>query len=135
MQKKQDSNNEIKKEIRLLMLILIVSILALKILFFREELLVITRLILAFFWVFIIPGYIIMLYWKEKLRFYERLIIGVGLSGAIIGISSYYLGLLGVNIKYHTIILPLLYILVGFIFVFKNKFFQKKIREDKNNES
>jgi len=135
LQKKQDSNNEIKKEIRLLMLILIVSILALKILFFREELLVITRLILAFFWVFIIPGYIIMLYWKEKLRFYERLIIGVGLSGAIIGISSYYLGLLGVNIKYHTIILPLLYILVGFIFVFKNKFFQKKIREDKNNES
>ncbi len=107
------------------MLVLVaISIIALRVSFYKESFSVIIRLVLAFFWVFIIPGYSIMFYWEDKLSFTERLVIGVGLTSAVIGISSYYLGLLGLNIKYHTIILPLLCLIIGFFIAFKSKFSQ-----------
>ncbi|MCH8004060.1 MAG: hypothetical protein IH934_05520 [Nanoarchaeota archaeon] len=56
-----------------------------------------------------------MLYWKGTLGFIERFIIGVALSAALIGIFSYYLGLLGLNINYQVIVLPLILILFGVI--------------------
>ena len=56
-----------------------------------------------------------MLYWQEKLEFMERFVIGIFLAAGTIGILSYYIGLLELNIKYHTIILPILLILVGMI--------------------
>jgi hypothetical protein len=43
----------------------------------------------------------------------ERLIIGTATSTAIIGISSYYLGLIGLHVKYHGIIIPAALISIG----------------------
>jgi len=106
--------DQLKKESIYILSLLVISILALKIIFFKENILVIFRLVISFFFVFIIPGLAFMNYWREKLSFTERLAVGVGVSAALIGITSYYLGLIGLHIKYHTILLPLLIIIIGF---------------------
>jgi len=105
--------DKVKKELVHIGIALILFILIFKIIFFKEDLIVIFRTVASIFWMFIVPGYFILFYWHEKLGFTERLIIGIALSAAVIGIFSYYLGLIGLNIKYHTIILPLTMILIG----------------------
>ncbi|MFH1324012.1 MAG: hypothetical protein ABIH64_02080 [Nanoarchaeota archaeon] len=119
MQNKQLFKKVIK-ESKYILILAVISIIALKILFFKESFAVILRLTLSFFWVFIIPGISVMFYWEDKLSFTERLIIGVGLSSAMIGISSYYIGLIGLNIRYHVFILPSVIIIAG-IFISSRK--------------
>ncbi|MBI3035448.1 hypothetical protein HYY71_03925 [Candidatus Woesearchaeota archaeon] len=97
-----------------------------KIVFFKERLIVVFRIVLSLFWLFALPGYFIMLYWKEKLEFIERFIIGTALSAGIIGVFSYYLGLLGLNIKYHAFLLPLILILTGLIAAARKKDLQQQ---------
>ena len=118
--------DKIKQELLYLLILLVISIIALKIVFYKESLGIIIRLVLSFFWVFILPGFSLMFYWEDKLSFTERLVIGVGVSAAIIGIISYYLGLLGLNIKYHTIIIPLILIIIGNFITFKTKFLKQQ---------
>ncbi|MBS3097344.1 hypothetical protein J4209_00960 [Candidatus Woesearchaeota archaeon] len=110
---------KIKKESINLLILLVIAIVIFKIVFFKEIFLVIIRTVLAFFWMFIIPGFALMYYWHEKLSFLERFAIGAALSGAVIGLSSYYFGLLGLNIKYHGILLPSLSLIVGVIIIWK----------------
>ena len=57
-----------------------------------------------------------MIYLREKIDFIERFIIGIALAAGMIGIISYYVGLMGLNVKYHAIVLPLFLILIGLIF-------------------
>ncbi len=92
-----------------------------KIAFYKEDFTVLLRTVLSLFWLFALPGYCIMLYWHDKLDFMERFIIGIILSAGITGILSYYLGLIGLNIKYHTILLPFAVMAVGLIAVMKKK--------------
>jgi len=102
-----------KKESAGVGILFVIFIVLFKLVFFKEDLAVVFRTVLSLFWLFIIPGYIIMLYWREKLGFVERLIIGTALSAALIGISSYYIGLIGLNIKFHMVILPIALIFIG----------------------
>ena len=111
----------IKKEFVYIGILFLIALIIFKIAFYKESFFVLLRNVLALFWLFVLPGYFIMLYWKEKLEFIERFIIGIGLSAAIIGISSYYIGLIGLNIKFHTIVLPLILILVGIIMSLRRK--------------
>ena len=115
----ENLKNNIKKEARYIGLLFLISLVILKIVFFKEDILVVFRYVLSLFWLFVLPGYCAMLYWKEKIDFMERIIIGVGVSAGIIGIFSYYFGLIGLDIKYHTVILPLLIILISLVFVMR----------------
>ena len=112
---KKESLSKLKKELGYMGILFILFILIFKIVFFKENLMVVFRTVLSIFWMLIMPGYFILFYWKEKLNFTERLIIGIAFSAAVIGISSYYLGVAGLNIKYHTVILPLIIILAGIL--------------------
>ncbi|MBL7147611.1 MAG: hypothetical protein ISS82_02190 [Nanoarchaeota archaeon] len=116
---KKEVFEKIKNESMYLSMIFIIFLILFKIIFFKENLMVIFKTVISIFWLFIIPGYFILFYWDEKLGFTERLIIGIALSAAVIGILSYYLGIIGLNIKYHTIILPLILILIGIFINFK----------------
>ena len=107
----------IKKELKYMGILFLLVLIIFKIAFYKENLIVLFRNVLSLFWLFALPGYFIMLYWKEKIGFLERFIVGIALSAAIIGIFSYYLGLIGLNIKYHTILLPLVLILIGIIII------------------
>lgn len=109
------------KELKYMGLLFIIAIIIFKIAFFKEGFIILIRNVLSIFWLFVLPGYFLMLYWKEKLEFTERFVIGIVLSAAIIGIFSYYLGLIGLNIKYHTIVLPLILIFIGIIINYRKK--------------
>jgi len=103
----------IKKDIKYLALIFLSAVIIFKIVFFNDSLIVLLRSVLSLFWLFALPGYFLTLYWNGKLSFTERFVIGIALSAVIIGVFSYYLGLMGLNIKYHTILLPSILILNG----------------------
>jgi len=94
--------------------ILFLALLAIfKIAYYKEGFMILSRSAASLFWLFAVPGYSIMLYWREKLDFTERILIGIGVSAAVIGIFSYYLGLMGLDIKYHGILMPLVLLLIG----------------------
>jgi len=116
---KKEAFNFIKKEMKHIGILLLLALVIFKIAFFKENLIVLARTVLSLFWLFVLPGYFIMLYWKEKLGFLERFVIGIFISASVIGILSYYLGLVGLNIKYHAVILPLTLILFGIGLNFK----------------
>lgn len=113
--------NLIKEESKYIGILFIIGLIILKIVYFKESLFVILKIVASLFWLFVIPGYFAMLYWREKLEFAERFVIGVLASAAIIGIFSYYIGLIGLNIKYHAFILPPLIIIIGFWAAIKKK--------------
>ncbi len=116
---KKEAFNELKRESIYIGALFIIFLIIFKIIFFKESFFIVLRTVFSIFWLFVFPGYSIMLYWNEKLDFIERLVIGVALSAAVIGISSYYIGLAGLNIKYHGIILPLALMIFGIAITLK----------------
>lgn len=105
--------NSIKEESKYIGILFAAALIIFKIIYFKESFIVLMKIIASLFWLFVIPGYFAMLYWRENLEFAERLIVGILISAAIIGIFSYYIGLMGLNIKYHGYLLPILISLVG----------------------
>src|SRR3989344_2798359 len=96
---------QLKTEFAIITGIFLLSFIAFKIAFMPESAFVILKAVFAFFWIFILPGYFIMLYWLDELKLHERMIIGIAASASAIGLSSYYLGVLGLHIKHHVILL------------------------------
>ena len=112
---KKEAFDAVKKESVYILFLLVISLIIFKIAFYKENFIVLLRNVLSLFWLFVIPGYFIMLYWHQKIDFIERFFIGILLSAAVIGITSYYIALLGLNIKYHPVLIPLVMILSGII--------------------
>lgn len=110
---KKEAFDFIGKESKYMGIVFALVFVALKIAFYKESLLVALRTSISLLWLFVLPGYFLMLYWREKLGFFERLIIGIALAAAVIGIASYYLGLAGLHIRYHSFLLPALFIVAG----------------------
>lgn len=118
---KKEVFEALRKEFAYIGLLFLTAITMLKIVYFKESLVVVLRLGLTLFWLFVLPGYSIMLYWSERLEFMERFVIGVALSAAIIGIASYYFGLLGLDIKYHAVLLPSIVSIFGLLLFYRKK--------------
>lgn len=100
------------KQFKNLIITFIIAILIFKLVFYKESFITIIRIVAIFFWIFVLPGFIFL--FNYKLNFVEKLVISIAISTALIGITSYYLGLLGLNIKHHWI-LPLIYLIIGFL--------------------
>jgi len=111
----------LKKESIILLAIIIISVLVTKIIFYKESIFIVTRTVVSFFWLFIIPGFIIMYYWSDRLDFLERLFVGTALNTAFVGVMSYYLGIIGINISTHGIILPVAVIIIGLVITFSSR--------------
>lgn len=109
----KEAFNTIRKELSNVGFLFIAVFMIFKLVYYKDPLLTSLRFAASLFWMFVLSSYFIMLYWKDKLDFTERLIIGIGLSAAVIGIASYYIGLMGLNISYHGIFLPLIMIVTG----------------------
>lgn len=116
---KKELFNLVRKEMQYIGILFILVLIAFKIAFFKENFIVLLRNVLSLFWLFVLPGYFLMLYWHEKINFLERFVVGIVISAAVIGILSYYLGLLGLNIKFHIVLLPLVLIIIGIVFSLK----------------
>ncbi len=116
---KKETFEFVKKEASYIGILFIIAVVMFKIAFYKESFFMLLKIVLSLFWLFLIPGYFIMLFWKERLGFVERAVIGTSFAAAIIGISSYYISLMGLNLKYHSIALPLLVIFIAIIVNFK----------------
>jgi len=112
---KKEVFDDIIKESRYMGILLLLALVIFKIAFYKENFVGLLRIVLSIFWLFVLPGYFIMLYWKEKLGFIERIVVGILIAAAIMGISSYYISLAGLNLKFHAILLPLLMIFTGVV--------------------
>ncbi|MCK5022708.1 MAG: hypothetical protein KAS04_00910 [Candidatus Aenigmarchaeota archaeon] len=93
------------------------------IVFFKENPIITIITFSAMFWIFVMPGITITYLWK--MNFLERIAISIAISSAIMGISSYYLGLVGLHVGSSSIILPPLFMIIGFLFVNKEKWLKK----------
>lgn len=113
--------NRVKDELKYFGFLFLIALIIFKIIYFKEDLIVLLRFVLSLFWLFALPGYFLTLYWRENLEFMERFVIGIALVAAITGIFSYYFGLIGVNIKYHTFLLPFLIIVAGLTATMRKK--------------
>ncbi len=96
----------LRKEAKYLAAAFVIAIIMLKVAFYREDLLGITKAAASVMWLFVLPGYAIMFHWRENLGVIERLFAGTVAAMAISGIASYYLGISGLRIQNQTILLP-----------------------------
>jgi len=125
--KTENKKNELilllKKEGKIMLMVLAALLIVFKIVFYNESLLVVGRTVLGFFWLFILPGYTLMLFWRERLDFLERLVLGTAVAVALISLTSYYLTLGGlINVHWQWIVLPLVIELTcGIILWYKNR--------------
>ena len=94
------------KEAKYLAAAFVIAVIMLKIAFYREDLLGVTKAAASLMWLFVLPGYAIMLHWRENFGVLERLFAGTVAAMAISGIASYYLGISGLKIQNQTILLP-----------------------------
>ena len=117
----KETFNMIKKELMHVGILFIVFFIIFKLIYYKDSFLTSLRVVASLFWMFVLPGYFVMLYWKEQLGFTERFAIGIAISAALVGIFSYYLGLMGLNIKYHYILLPVALVMIGIFFNFSKK--------------
>ncbi|MBI2655695.1 hypothetical protein HYX06_04720 [Candidatus Woesearchaeota archaeon] len=117
----KEAFNSIKEESKYIGILFIAAWIIFKIIYFKESFIVLLKIVASLFWLFAVPGYFAMIYWKEKLEFAERFVIGILLSAAIMGIFSYYFGLMGLNMRYHGFILPPVIIIIGLIAAMKKK--------------
>jgi uncharacterized membrane protein len=66
----------------------------------------VARLTLGIFWLFALPGWCITLPWRNEFELKERLVVGILAAGGLFAITSYYLGLLGIHVRTHALLLP-----------------------------
>ncbi len=108
---------ELVQELKWLAIGYIILSIAIFIAFQKSSLVEILRTTASVYWLFVLPGYALML--CSKKGFVERFIIGLSVQTAIIGLASYYAGLLGWHVATHGIILPLFSIIIGIILWWK----------------
>ena len=112
---------QLKEELLSLIIAFFVMFVVLKIAFFNEPFFSSLRVAFSFFYVYCLPGYALLFYWHENFSFIERFLAGTVMGIALVGIFSYYLGLLGWNVNNQHIVLPLLFIALGFALSFWKK--------------
>ncbi|VVB60017.1 Uncharacterised protein [uncultured archaeon] len=90
----------------------LIALVLFKLLFINESISNTALAVSAFFWLFVLPGFFMADVFGIN-EFFERLIIGILLGGALVGISAYYLGIIGFHVRYSAIILPPVFIAVS----------------------
>jgi hypothetical protein len=97
----------------LLVVLAILLAISLKIIFYRADLLTIAKVAVALLWLFVLPGYALLLAMHSSLPFYARLGLGICVGVAVYGLASYYLGIMGVHVRLHRFLIPTAVIALG----------------------
>ncbi len=106
--------NDMKKEMLNLGMSFAVFFLIFWAAFIKENIITVAWTAASIYWLFVIPGFAIMHHWRNSLEFIERLIMGAVLGLAIVGVVGYNLSVIGLHMKYHTVILPVLMLFAAF---------------------
>lgn len=111
----------IKTEALRLLAVAAAAVVIMKVVFYKQDIVTTTRTALSLFWMLTLPGYELLYCWKEKLGFMERIIVGTAAGAAVTAIASYYLGLLGLHVKYHGIVLPIAMLIAAAVAIKRKK--------------
>ncbi len=103
----RDIINEMKAELKILGICCFVFAAAMIITFSSENIWSNLHIILGFIWVFVLPGWSLLLLIKDKLQPVARFIISIPLSAIIIGTTSYYVALIGIDVHSHGFWMPI----------------------------
>lgn len=117
----------IKKESAKLGLFILLLYLFFQIFYIKEGIFNVIKIIIAQAYLFIIPGFAVMLCFRHKISFIYRLLIGIGLGYSLNILIVYYVNIIiKVNIGKFYWIIPLLIISLGLILCYNSI---RKIKE------
>ena len=111
---KLDNLSEFEK----IILSIVLGTVIIRIIFIDESWVVVLKICMMIYGMFILPG-IGITYLLKDLNFFERLALSVAISAALLGTSAYYLGILGVHVKYSAVALPVFFIIVSLAIMYK----------------
>lgn len=114
---------ELKNEFKKLGLVLIAMYLFLQVWYHKENPFVVARLVLAHAYLFIIPGFSLLLYLKDEISFTSRFLIGIALGYSASLLLTIYINLaVRTNISSYYWISPILLTILGvYLFIKQNK--------------
>jgi hypothetical protein len=117
------TKEQLVSELKHLGLILLVMFIFFKLHYNKESIGVLVKLALAHFFLFIVPGYCLMLYYFERLDFFERFFIGLGLGYGVQPLILYTINvIIEVNILQYNKIVSIGMIILGIgLFYVRNK--------------
>jgi len=101
------------RELSWILGIFFVTVIATSITFRDESLITSLKLMAGLFWMFLIPGFMILYRWKETLSLLERIVISVPVSAGLFGLLSYLTGIFGMPVWNQPILLPAIIGIVG----------------------
>jgi len=94
----------------------------LQIFYYKENTYNIIKILFGHLFLFILPGFIIMLYFRDKINFVYRLFIGIGLGFSLNILIVYYINIIiKINIGKFYIFVPIIIIILGFILIWKKE--------------
>lgn len=105
--------DEIYKELGIILAVSLLFIIIFKALFLKDSLWNIIKLVASFVFIILIPSMSILFYFRKKLNFIERTIISALFGSGALGVISYNLGIIGIHIKHHYFIIPLILLAIG----------------------
>ena len=127
-------DKELKDEIIRITAVFAAIVIATKIIFYRQDIITTTKTGVAVFWLFVLPGFMLMRCLKEKADFATRIIAGTALGIAVVGVIGYNLGaILGISFAVQAAALPALCIVLGFLPELKKK--GKRNSQNQRNNS
>lgn len=115
----------LKREAIIVIALFMAFVIIFKIVFMREELFSIVKVVFGLFWLYLLPGFITMYIWFDKFDIIERLIAGVVLGIALVNLISYYLTLINFDIKLQSIVIPIIIEIIVLLFLFFRKHHSK----------
>jgi hypothetical protein len=111
--------NQLKKELRNLILAFVIFIVIIKIVFYKESLFVLLKLSSSLFYLYVLPLFFLTLLFFKDREFVERLIIAIPFNIAIVNILSYLLATARINFNSHHLFLPPLLFVISIVLLFK----------------
>lgn len=100
--------NDMKNELKILGICSAVFAAIMLIAFSSEGIISSLHIILGFIWVFVLPGWSLLLLTKDKIQPVIRFIIAIPLSAIILGTASYYTAFIGIDVHSHGWWMPLI---------------------------
>lgn len=111
----QNKQNELKKEIKTIGMIFVIAYVFFQIHYFKESPINVLRLVFAHFYLFILPGYSLMLYYFNKIQFAYRFFIGLMLGYGTVSMLSYFITLIfHINLKEYYLFVPIALVFIGY---------------------
>jgi len=98
-----------------------IAVVIVQVFFSKTNILITARLVISLVWISLIPGYGLLLTWRERLTFLEYSVLAAFVGASVTGILSYHLGLIGVNLSSQPILLPLILLMIGIAIEWKVK--------------